>query len=164
MKNIKIENVTLLELKEIAGIIAENIDGYRFVFLNGDLGVGKTTFVRFFCENFGINPEDVSSPTFAIVNIYEGIRLIYHVDIYRLTDVNELFYILEDQIENEEGIFLIEWANLFPEYFSDERVEIELKHKEGNKRDLIIRIFGENAEIIDKLRRWNNAKKFESKI
>ncbi|MBO8160312.1 MAG: tRNA (adenosine(37)-N6)-threonylcarbamoyltransferase complex ATPase subunit type 1 TsaE [Thermosipho sp. (in: Bacteria)] len=160
----RFNSVTLEGLKHIADEIAKNINGYRFLFLNGDLGVGKTTFVKFFCENFGISQDEVSSPTFAVVNIYEGLQTIYHVDLYRLNDLDELFYVLEGQLEDEEGIFLIEWANLFSDYFTEDHVEVNIYHNDNNTRDLVIKVYGKNKKVIDELRRLKNGERFENKV
>lgn len=164
MIELEIYDVSLENLRDIARIIANNLNGYRFIFLNGNLGTGKTTFVKYFCENFGIKTEDVSSPTFTVVNVYSGLKTIYHIDLYRLNDIEELFYVLEGQLEDEEGIFLIEWSNIFPEYFTEKGIEIELKHKSNDKRDLIIKVPEENQKLINELRRCKNGRKSETKI
>ncbi|MDK2886094.1 MAG: tRNA threonylcarbamoyladenosine biosynthesis protein TsaE [Thermosipho sp. (in: thermotogales)] len=164
MAEIYINDVSLEKLRYLSSTIANNLNKCRFIFLNGDLGTGKTTFVKFFCENFGISAEDVSSPTFTVVNVYSGVKTIYHVDLYRLNDIEELFYVLEGQLEDEEGIFLIEWANIFPDYFIEKGIEIELKHKNNDKRDLIIKIPENNQKLINELRRCKDGEKFETKI
>lgn len=164
MIEIEIDDVSLEKLRDIAHVIANNLNGCRFIFLNGNLGTGKTTFVKFFCENFGIKPENVSSPTFTVVNVYSGLKTVYHIDLYRLNDIEELFYVLEGQLEDEEGIFLIEWSNIFPEYFTEKGIEIELKHKSNDKRDLILYLPEENKKLINELRRCKDGEKFGTKI
>lgn len=82
------------------------------VLLNGNLGAGKTFFVKHVCKEFGI--ENVSSPSFAIVNEYINSKLIYHFDFYRVKKETELYDIgLEDYFKNDDAIIFIEWSQLW---------------------------------------------------
>lgn len=83
--------------------------------LIGDLGVGKTVFTQGFAAGLGIT-EPVSSPTFTILQVYEGGRLpFYHFDVYRIGDVGEMDEIGYEDCIYGEGVCLIEWANLIEE-------------------------------------------------
>ena len=83
--------------------------------LTGDLGVGKTVFTQGFAHGLGIT-EPVNSPTFTIVQVYEGGRLpFYHFDVYRIGDIEEMEEIGFDEYIFGEGVCLIEWANLIEE-------------------------------------------------
>ena len=78
--------------------------------INGDLGVGKTVFTQGFAAGLGIE-EPVNSPTFTIVQIYEGGRLpLYHFDVYRIGDVEEMEEIGYEDYFFGEGVCLIEWS------------------------------------------------------
>ncbi len=92
--------------------------------LTGDLGVGKTVFTQGLARGLGIE-ESVNSPTFTIVQVYEGGRLpFYHFDVYRIGDVEEMDEVgFEDYIYGE-GVSLIEWANLIGEILPEKRTEI----------------------------------------
>ncbi len=92
--------------------------------LVGDLGVGKTVFTQGLAKGLGIN-EPISSPTFTIIQEYEGTRLpFYHFDVYRIGDVEEMDEIgFEDYIYGE-GVSMIEWANLIEELLPESRTEI----------------------------------------
>lgn len=98
-------------------LIAEDFSKYLqvgdIVFLNGELGAGKTFFVKSVCSNFGI--QNVSSPSFAIVNEYSGTKKIFHFDFYRIKREQELFDIGFREYLSDEAIVFIEWADLFPE-------------------------------------------------
>ncbi|MDE6129840.1 MAG: tRNA (adenosine(37)-N6)-threonylcarbamoyltransferase complex ATPase subunit type 1 TsaE [Lachnospiraceae bacterium] len=83
--------------------------------LIGDLGVGKTVFTKGFAKGLGI-AEHVSSPTFTILQVYEGGRLpFYHFDVYRIGDVEEMEEIGYEDCFFGEGVCLIEWADLIAE-------------------------------------------------
>ena len=92
--------------------------------LTGDLGVGKTVFTQGFAHGLGIT-EPVNSPTFTLVQVYEGGRLpFYHFDVYRIGDVEEMDEVGFDEYVMGEGVSLIEWANLIEEILPERRTEI----------------------------------------
>lgn len=92
--------------------------------LTGNLGVGKTVFTQGFAHGLGIT-EPVNSPTFTIVQVYEGGRLpFYHFDVYRIGDVEEMDEVGFDEYVMGEGVSLIEWANLIEEILPERRTEI----------------------------------------
>ncbi len=95
--------------------------------LNGDLGVGKTVFTQGFAEGLGIT-EPVNSPTFTIVQVYENGKIpFYHFDVYRISDVEEMYEIGCDEYFYGEGVCLIEWANLIEEIIPKEAIEITIE-------------------------------------
>jgi len=100
--------------------------------LSGDLGVGKTVFTQGFAKGLGIE-EAVNSPTFTIVQVYEGSRLpFYHFDVYRIADIDEMDEIGYEDYFYGEGVCLIEWAGLIEEILPKDRTEIIIK-KDLNK-------------------------------
>ena len=95
--------------------------------LDGDLGTGKTVFTQGFAEGLGIHGP-VNSPTFTIMQTYEDGRLpLYHFDVYRLGDVEELDEIGYEEYFFGDGVCLVEWAQLFPEIIPPEAVRIRLE-------------------------------------
>lgn len=95
--------------------------------LIGDLGVGKTVFTQGLAEGLGIK-EAISSPTFTIVQVYEEGRLpLYHFDVYRIGDVEEMEEIGYEDYFYGEGVSLIEWANLIEEILPEKYTEIKIE-------------------------------------
>ena len=118
----------------------------RTVFaFHGNMGAGKTTFIKAICEELGV--EDViNSPTFAIMNVYEGKELeVRHFDLYRLNRPEELEDIGFEEYAGGDGITLIEWAELFKEQLPEEYLQVVLRH-EGVGRRAVLTAQGERYE------------------
>ncbi|HAC61762.1 MAG TPA: tRNA (adenosine(37)-N6)-threonylcarbamoyltransferase complex ATPase subunit type 1 TsaE [Lachnospiraceae bacterium] len=105
--------------------------------LLGDLGVGKTVFTKGFAAGLGIQ-EDISSPTFTILQLYEEGRLpLYHFDVYRISDPEEMMEVGWDDYVYGNGVCLIEWANLIEDLMEEipdgklKRVTIEKNPEKG---------------------------------
>lgn len=106
------------------------------ILLNGDLGSGKTFFVKYVCKEFGI--ENVSSPSFAIVNEYHNNVNIVHFDFYRIKKVEELYDIGFHEYLNGENIVFIEWSNMFSEILPKQNYNIDLKFVNNTSREISI--------------------------
>ena len=101
----------------------------------GDLGVGKTIISQGVAAGLGIT-EVVNSPTFTIVKEYDEGRLpLYHFDVYRIGDVDEMYEIGYEEYFFGDGVCVIEWADLIEEIIPDDavRIEIEYGEKEGER-------------------------------
>lgn len=120
---IKVRN--LEELEVFAKKLAKKLKNGDVVSLIGDLGAGKTTLVQFLAKELGVE-EYVTSPTFAIVNIYDGEYLINHLDLYRLEDPSELEQIDYETYFYPDGITFIEWAKMGGDYLPDDMIEIKI--------------------------------------
>lgn len=102
------------------------IEGQVYTLI-GDLGVGKTAFSKGVAKGLGIE-EDILSPTFTIIQIYEEGRLpFYHFDVYRIGDAEELDEIGYEDYVYGSGVTLIEWANLIEEVLPDKRIDIQIE-------------------------------------
>jgi tRNA threonylcarbamoyladenosine biosynthesis protein TsaE len=118
--------------------LAQTLRPGDVVLLHGELGAGKTAFVRGLAEGLGVPPEDVSSPTFTLIQEYRGGRLpLFHADLYRLDDPREIDDLgLEEIAAN--GILAIEWAEKLPRRPSP-AVEVSITHGEGDFRTIRVR-------------------------
>lgn len=100
------------ETRNLGFEMGENAKAGDIYCLKGDLGVGKTVFTKGFAEGLGVK-EDITSPTFTIVNEYDSGKLpFYHFDVYRISDSEEMFDIGCDEYFFGNGVCLIEWAEL----------------------------------------------------
>ena len=115
------------------------------VLLYGDLGAGKTAFVRGLARGLGAPPTEVSSPTFTLIQEYAGEELtLHHVDLYRLepAEIDDLGL---DEIISGDGIVAIEWADRWPRRPID-AVEVWLTHAAGDQRRIAIRLRIDSAD------------------
>lgn len=112
------------ETKQLGGQIAANLGVGAVVALNGDLGCGKTAFVKGVAEYFGCDDE-VSSPTYTLVNEYDAEVPIYHFDVYRLNHPNVSECDWLDEYLFGEGICLIEWADNISEILPENTLKIK---------------------------------------
>ena len=112
------------ETFELGRAIAESIEPGSVITLNGDLGTGKTVFSQGFASGLWID-DNVNSPTFTIIQIYEDGRMpLYHFDVYRIGDVSEMDEIGYEDYFYGDGVCLIEWAELIEEILPENRIDI----------------------------------------
>ena len=125
----------------LASKLAGTLSPGTFVLLYGDLGAGKTAFVRGLAAGLGANPDHVSSPTFVIMQHYKGRTPLTHVDLYRLESaaaVDDLG--LEELVSG--GVLAIEWAERLPRV-PDGRVEVRIEDLGGNDRRVTVKAYSD---------------------
>jgi tRNA threonylcarbamoyladenosine biosynthesis protein TsaE len=119
--------------KDLAIKFAKELQNGQAIVLNGNLGSGKTFFIKKVMQQFGINY--VNSPSFAIVNEYEGKIKAYHFDFYRLLNIDELYDIgWQDYLNDAEAVIFVEWGNLINEALPKKRLEIFITILDGTRR------------------------------
>ncbi|WP_286311158.1 tRNA (adenosine(37)-N6)-threonylcarbamoyltransferase complex ATPase subunit type 1 TsaE [Romboutsia ilealis] len=132
--------------KEIGYKLGNLLRPGSVICLIGDLGAGKTTMTQSLAK--ALEVEDyITSPTFTIVNEYEGKIPLYHFDVYRIGSSDEMYDIGYEEYINGEGVCIIEWANLIEDILPDEYLHIELKYKDMS-REMILNPVGEKYEKI----------------
>lgn len=132
-EKMQLDSFSEKETFQIAKELAQKAGPGEVYCLSGDLGVGKTIFTKGFAAGLGIT-EPVSSPTFTIVQIYEEGRLpLYHFDVYRIEDIEEMEEIGYEDCFYGEGVCLIEWAELIKEILPEHcrNIKIEKNLEKG---------------------------------
>jgi tRNA threonylcarbamoyladenosine biosynthesis protein TsaE len=125
--------------KEQAALIAKRLKPGAVLAFFGDLGTGKTTFIRYLAEEVaGIAPEMVSSPTFQYLNIYQGHIPVYHFDLYRLRNEQDFLHLGFDEMLQGSGVCCIEWAERIESLLPKETIRICMTHVEEEKRLIAI--------------------------
>jgi len=115
-----------------------------FVALTGELGAGKTLFVKAVAD--GAGAEAASSPSFALVNRYRGPVLLQHLDLYRVSGPGELFSLGFDDLVAEPAATLCEWADRAPAALPADRLEIAFEHAGPRSRKVRLHATGSRAE------------------
>jgi tRNA threonylcarbamoyladenosine biosynthesis protein TsaE len=124
--------VTEQELVDWGTRLGRQINPPLVVTLEGDLGAGKTTLARAICAGYGVRDE-VTSPTFAIVHVYDAPKSpVYHIDLFRIDGPRDLQNIGWDDIVQGDALVLIEWPERASELLPPGHVPIELQHVEDD--------------------------------
>jgi tRNA threonylcarbamoyladenosine biosynthesis protein TsaE len=115
--------------------IAASIEAPQLILLEGDLGAGKTTLAKGIVSGLGAGSEDeVSSPTFALIQEYGQGPAVYHIDLYRLDDGAELDALGLDDIWDRDAFVLMEWGARFKHRLPADLMEIQLSYLDGDRR------------------------------
>ena len=103
---------------ELGHEIGSRLQGGEILLLSGPLGAGKTILVKGICAALGIDEENVTSPSFTLVNPYDGRLRLYHLDLYRLDEGASAAYAvdLDDLLSDDDSIIVIEWAERMGRY------------------------------------------------
>ena len=109
----------------IASSFAKTLSAGDVLCMYGDLGVGKTAFVQGLARGLNID-EPITSPTFTIVNEYEGTLPLYHFDVYRISDSDEMYEVGFDDYVYGEGVSVIEWCELIEDILPEKRYVIKI--------------------------------------
>jgi len=132
-----LETAAEAETEQAGESLARELPRGAVVFLHGDLGAGKTAFVRGLARGLGANPEDVSSPTSTLIQEYEGTTAtLHHIDLYRLAPAEIEDLGLEDLLESG-AIVAIEWAERWPGR-PTAAVTVTIEHLGGDARRIRI--------------------------
>ena len=125
------------ETFNLAQQIGERVKGGEVFLLKGDLGAGKTVFAKGIAAGLGIDPADVASPTFTLVNSYDGRLPFYHIDLYRLEAGNHRSLGLDEIFDDANAVTVVEWAerlSLVP----DDATIVEMSYVSGSERRIIV--------------------------
>lgn len=124
-----IESNNVAETEGAAAELASRLRGGECVALRGDLGAGKTQFVRGLAAALGVNPRQVCSPTFVLLHIYEGGRLrLYHLDAYRVAGADDFDAIgFAELLDDPTGVVVVEWAERVEPALPARRIDVSFQ-------------------------------------
>ncbi len=107
----------------------------------GQMGAGKTTLIAELCRALGVEDDEISSPTFSLINEYRSsttAELIYHFDLYRLKNLEEAFDIGAEDYFDSGALCFLEWPERIEDILPDDTVKVNIKVNEDQSRDIII--------------------------
>ena len=116
--------------RQLAGALAPG----AVLALGGEVGAGKTHLVKGIAAGLGVDPDDVTSPTFGLVQLYDGDVPLVHIDLYRLERASDLDGIGFDEALDERAVCLVEWPELADDRLPTETVRLHLSHLGGDRR------------------------------
>jgi len=133
--------------RSAAEALAPSLRGGEVLALVGELGAGKTCFTQGLARALGVpDPRVVNSPTFVLLNVYEGRLPIYHFDAYRLADPETWLDLGAEDLLYGGGVSIIEWADRVEEALPPDRLEIRFEHAGHSERELVFAPRGAGAE------------------
>ena len=130
--------------------LGEKMTAGSVIALVGELGCGKTLFTRGLCSGLGIPGKEVNSPTFAFVNEYRGRLAVYHVDLYRIGDIEDGFEIgmLDYLARAEAGVIVLEWAEKVLPLLPEDYLQVKFEVLSPQRRRLELTVFGERLGVL----------------
>lgn len=118
--------------------LAGRLRGGELVSLAGDLGTGKTVFVRGLAAGLGIDPREVTSPSFSLVQRYEGRLTLIHVDLYRLGSADELREESIDELRRPDSVVAVEWAERLGASIAADAIRVLIRDEGDDRRSIQI--------------------------
>ncbi|MFT4203257.1 MAG: tRNA (adenosine(37)-N6)-threonylcarbamoyltransferase complex ATPase subunit type 1 TsaE [Chitinophagaceae bacterium] len=133
---------TLVDVEKLAREVWQTFPDSTVWALHGDMGVGKTTFVRALCQSVLQSSDNVSSPTFALINQYESPKVgtISHIDLYRLGGADEAISAGVQDAMDSAQLTLVEWPEIAPELLPDDTLHLYFSLQPDNARNIEARL------------------------
>ncbi len=128
------ESTSEIETLRLGTQLAAQLEPGTVIALNGNLGAGKTRLVQAIAEAMGVERSTVSSPTFVLIQEYQGRLPLYHFDTYRLKDTDEFLELGADDLLYADGVCLIEWADKVAEVLPRDLLLINIEHTSETAR------------------------------
>lgn len=141
MPRVKYKVVTQSDAETIAlgQKLGTHLEAGDMVALIGELGSGKTWFTKGLARGLGVGPKNVvTSPSFTLVNEYDGDVPFYHIDVYRLGSISEFLSAGLDEFLHQPGVCAMEWAERWPEILPENRVTVELVILDDQRREITL--------------------------
>jgi len=141
------------QTKKLGRILGEKLASGMVIALIGDLGTGKTVFAKGVTAGLGLrNEKEVTSPSFVVINEYQGRMPVWHVDLYRLKNSGEVEDLGWEELMSPPGVTMVEWAEKALALFPEDRIEVHLEWVNEMERKLLFIGRGEKArELVEGL-------------
>ena len=153
-KTVTITSHTPRQTEQIGSLLGSMLAKGDIIALCGELGTGKTTLVRGMARGIGLEEGEVASPSFTLVNEYEGPLRLFHIDLYRLADEKELIAIDYEEYLTADGVVVIEWADRLPQAIPADSLWITLRYLGTERREIVLRAEGDRYKMmIEELQR-----------
>lgn len=149
------------ETQDVAAGLGRELSGGEILCLKGTLGTGKTTFVKGLARGMALAKATVSSPTFTLMNIYEGSIPLYHFDLYRFDDSAELAVIGYEEFLYGDGVAVIEWAEKMGPLMPRQYLDVSLNHSQGDAREITFSPRGDQYQKL--LEKWKMTRSVDEK-
>ncbi|MEX2478220.1 MAG: tRNA (adenosine(37)-N6)-threonylcarbamoyltransferase complex ATPase subunit type 1 TsaE [Gracilimonas sp.] len=133
-----IESCSVEETIQVGFEFGKQLKAGDVIRLEGDLGAGKTHFVKGVASYFGIDPESVNSPTYTLIHEYSGKLTVYHFDCYRLKSEQEALEIGAEEYFYGDGVCLVEWPEIIDSLIPEEAIRVRISHLSDSKRTINI--------------------------
>ncbi|MBW2038844.1 MAG: tRNA (adenosine(37)-N6)-threonylcarbamoyltransferase complex ATPase subunit type 1 TsaE [Deltaproteobacteria bacterium] len=154
VRMLEIVSPTPQETERIGSLVGQMLKEGDVIALAGELGTGKTTLVRGIAQGMGFYRAEVASPSFTLINEYDGPLPLFHIDLYRLEGEKELYEIGYEEYMNGDGVVVIEWADKVPQSIPKESLWIILRYLDAKRREIVMRGQEDRYEkMIEELRR-----------
>lgn len=145
--SVSYNSLNLDDTQTLGAVLENSIPDGAVVSLTGALGAGKTALVRAIAAAGGENPQDVSSPTFVLIQEYtSGRRPIYHFDAYRIADDDEFLELGPEEYFDSNGVTFVEWADRVVNCLPENYIQISVEHTGDSSRRYNISIFGDKYQ------------------
>ena len=128
--------IDYLDTQKLGENFSKEIKSGDIVLLYGDLGAGKTTFVKGILKGFQFDSE-VTSPTFSLINEYNADKKVIHIDCYREKEIERWISIGIEDYFNQSNIVIIEWPEILETIIPDNAIKIKISHINTNKREFL---------------------------
>ena len=149
MKELRVVTYAPDQTRALGKKLGSLIDGSFLITLSGELGAGKTTFTQGLARGLEIT-RNVTSPTFTLMKNYKGRLPLYHIDAYRLEDIDQDLG-FEEYVDGD-GVCVIEWSNFIEDVLPEERLSINLTISDDDSRMLVFSAYGDKyEEVLERL-------------
>ena len=134
------ESKSVAQTEAFAGELARTLAGGEVIALHGEMGAGKTHFVRGLVAGLGGDPRTVSSPTFVLLNVYDAGRLkVFHLDAYRVHGSEDFDAIgFTELLDQPGGVVVVEWAERVESLLPKDRINVRIRATDGTRREIIV--------------------------